>query len=151
MNSRSPGGLAGVLDHFVPDLAAGEVEDQLLRPLLQTTGVRVFDGRPNTGVQSAPLRLEEGAVGHVLGEGVAKQIFALAALDVLVDHLDAREFGQTPLQLVLDVADSLKQLERELPADHGGRLNRPLLSLSKPVDAGREDVLHGVWHGDRRG
>src|SRR5207245_10207487 len=132
---RALGGHPRVPDDLVPDLAAGEVVDELLGPLLEATGVDLLDRRTDQRVQATPLGLEQRGVGDVLGQRVLEDVLELAEAALLVDQLDSLELAQALLELLLEIGDAFEERQRELAADDGRRLHGPLLRVRESVQA----------------
>ena len=102
---------------------------------------------PDTGVDLAPLRGRDAAVGHLVGEGVRAGV--LAGDPDLVEELRRAQSVQEQAQLLLARARERGQhLHRHRLADGGRGLQQPALAIGQAVDAGTEDLLHGVRHRD---
>ena len=70
-------------------VAASVVVGEHLVELLQAVRVEVLYGLPYRSVELFPLLLEQGVVGHLLGEGVLEDVLQFGEEALLVDELQA--------------------------------------------------------------
>ena len=99
-------------------------------------------------VHPPPPLAELRAVGHLLGEGVRKGVLHLGVEHLLVHELGIGEYRQRSGEIRLrEVGHAAEQRRPEAPAEHRGRLQRPLLALGQPIDPCRQHRLHGGGDG----
>ena len=144
-----PGGGARVPARRLERLAGrlpvlGEQRRALVEPLRVLLGDRPRDRRVDRGAALAELR----AVGHLLGQRVLERVDAppgrAPARRRTRPRPGSRSASSSSARLELD--DPREHRLGELLADHRRRLQHRLLALREPVDARREDGLHGRRH-----
>src|SRR5262249_4161061 len=122
-----------------------EVMREDLAVLLEPCAIELLDGGANGLVECLSMGGEEAIIGHILGEGVFEEIAALWEEAPVVDQPQRLQMLKTVGALVFPLGDFLEELQRELPPDDGGRLDKPLLPLGESVDPGRDHVLDRIW------
>src|SRR5882724_9072630 len=122
----------GPLPHFASQGVVGEPLDVLGEPI----GIEPLDHLDDARVQLTTSLLQKGAVSHVVRERVLEGVFEVGKEARLVEELGGLEAGQTTPEVgFILLGDRLKQRERHVMADDGGRLEQTLLLDGQPVDA----------------
>ena len=120
-----------------------------LRVLHEARVVKPLDGGRHLRVEYLPPFVQEGPVGDLVGERVLERVCPLGEHRRLVEELGCLEVRQPVVQRVLgQLGDRVQERERDILADHGGRLQEALLLGWKPVDASCKHGLDGGGHPD---
>src|SRR5215813_5721540 len=94
-------------------------------------------------MQPAPSFLQEARLGHLVGQGVLERVLVLWEEPRLVEEPSHLEPRKPRAQLLVGgLADFSEQCNRDVPTDHGRRLEEPLLLRLEPVDPRGEQRLH---------
>ena len=123
-----------VRERLRPHLPMREVMGELGDVLVEPVGVQRLDRASHELVKRAAPRLEKAPVRHVLDEGVLEDVLQVREERLLVDELEGAQVGERFIEAALDVGDPAQEVRAELPADHGGRLDRALPRVGEPVD-----------------
>jgi len=119
---------------------------QPLDMLRQSVGVPLLDRSHDPRVQGAPAIMEHAAVRDVVGEGVLERVLVLGEEACFVQELGRPEGRESTPEVGLgEIGDGLQERAGHVLADHGRRLEEPLVLGHQPIDARREHRL------DRRG
>ena len=95
-------------------------------------------------MQLLPPLHQHGVVGHLLRERVLEGVFDVADRWLLENELAKLQIEDQPFQLVLRLSrDRPGQAEHELAPQHRQGLQEILLVVVQPIDARRENCLHG--------
>ena len=141
-------GLHQITERPRPVLRFRKVVSEHLVLIGQAVCVELLDGQRDEVMEVlAPLD-EERVVGDVVSERVLEHVRQLGEQALLVDELDSLELAQELLVLTPDVADTVEEAARELPADHRRELERLLGRFRQSIDARHDDVLDRVGNDD---
>ena len=129
--------------------AAERVMGETLHLLHEPPRIQALDGVHDARVQRPTRVLEQGPVGHFLGEGVLEGVLELGKEMGLVEELGRLELVQARAEPVrIEIGDGLEHGNRDVAADHGGALQEMLGLGRETVDAGGQHRLHRAGHLD---
>jgi hypothetical protein len=112
---------------------------------------QVFDRLRHRGVRLSPPLSQLRRVGHLLRERVLERERDLRIQGLLVQELGPYEPMQSiPEVIALELRHGGEQRLSKLPADHRRRVEQLLLALRQPIDASREQRLHGPGNRELR-
>ena len=83
-----------VIDGLLGVVAAAEVKRQKLRNFVGAAAIELLERVSDGAVINAALAFEQAAVSGLLGERVAKDIYAAFRLDTLKDEFEADQLTQ---------------------------------------------------------
>ena len=106
-----------------------------------------LEGLDQARVQHPPPLQQEAAVGHLVRQGMLEGVFRLGEQAGLIQELRRLEVRQAAVQRRLgQLRNGLEQGQGHLGANHGRRLQEPLLLRRQPVDACCQHRLHRGRH-----
>ena len=90
--------------------------------------VQPLHGLDNAGMELAPARSEDAAVGDVVREGMLKGVFKVRNEFCLLEELAGLKIGEAQSQrLLCQLGDLVEDCEGYLLANDRGRLEQPLV------------------------
>ena len=140
-------GLLAVGHGLVPHLAPQGMVRQAFDLLGHPVGRERLEGLDQARVQHPPPLQQEAAVGHLVRQGMLEGVFLLGEQAGLIQELRRLQVRQATVQRCLgQLRNGLEQGQGHLGANHGSRLQEPLLLRRQPVDACRQHGLHRGRH-----
>ena len=101
-----------------------------------------LDPLHHAAMQGPTPLLKQAAVRHLVREGVLECVFEIGEKSGLVQELGGLEPAEALAQGFLAlVCDRLEEGERDVLADHGGRLKKPLVLRGEAIDSGSQNGL----------
>ena len=146
---RPQAGLVQVGDGLGPQLAAQRVVGELVHVVGRMPGIGPLERLHDATVQRTPGFVQQRVVRHFLCQRVLEGVFQFWEQAGLVQELRRLQaFEQAAQRIFILVDDCLEQGKRHFAANHGSRLQQPLLFRREPVDARGKHCLHGRRHLD---
>src|SRR5262244_2530830 len=102
-----------------------------------------LQGFQDVPMQPTPSLLQKARVSHLVGQGMLERVLVLRKEPRLVEEPGRLEPNEPFAQLLIgSPADLSEQGNRDVPTNHGRRLEQSLLLRLEPVDPGGEQRLH---------
>ena len=130
-----------------PQLAPQGMVRQAFNLLSHAVFGERFENLHDAGMKHTPPLLEQPPIGHLMRQGVLEGVGMFREEARLVEKLGRLEVRQAVVERRLrEFGDGLEQGHGHLGANHGGGLEEAFLLGGQPVNAGRQDHLHGRGH-----
>src|SRR5229473_1206801 len=126
---RLPPRTLQILDRLDEVIAADVMMGQLVQMVLQLPSENRLEGLSGALVQELAALDQYRVVGDLLRQRMLEDVFDIAGGRLFVDELRRLQVGEHTLQLITlpSVEHPPDQRQRELPANHGERLQQLLL------------------------
>ena len=114
--------------------------------MLVVASPAAFQPLREAGVERSPLRPQQALVGDLAGERVLDHVLPLSGnrgTGLAVHEVPFLKQAEVRFQARYQVTHGIGPKD---PPDHGGRLQRRLLTRGQQIDARREHRLNGVRH-----
>ena len=142
--------LSKVVHGFLPDLPPHGMMSQEIGVLGGQIRLESLDSLDHRRMQSRLPVVDQAPIGDVVSERVLERVLEFGKDARFVEEFGPPESCQRLTELLIGhVGDGPQEGNRHVLAHDRRRLEQPLVLGQEPIDARREDGLHGRWHLDR--